>query len=273
MVNRKVVKPPPQPEGLIQTFATLIAEHDRISKNCDQVMSAKAQQDAARLKALLDGFGEARSAWEKDQATRADDFNLLQVMNLAEDEITHSKILAWLLDRRLEHGTHAQGNLGFRFFMEEIGSKLGAESLPQILSYPNAPYWVRCEVSGSESRVDIEIAARGKFIIHIENKISSFEGEDQTHREWRDLEMRAKELGVPRSNIHGIFLTLDRSEPANKNFLAVAWQQLVNVLDRFAMQAQAGEVKLFAAHYADAVRKLTLTESETEENQNEDPAV
>jgi hypothetical protein len=270
MVDRENPKVLLQPERLIQTFAALIAGYDQIANLRGQAEPKEMQHVTTKLKAWLDGFHEARSAWEKNQVTLADDFNLLQVMEVADDEATHSKILAWLLDRRLEHGTHAQGNLGFRLFLQELGPKLGLKS---TLPYPNETYWVRCEVSGSESRVDIEIAARGKFIIHIENKISSFEGEDQTHREWRDLEMRAKELGVPRSNIHGIFLTLDRSEPANKNFLAVSWQQLVTVLDRFAMQAQAGEVKLFAAHYADAVRKLTLTESETEENQNEDPAV
>jgi len=38
-------------------------------------------------------------------------------------------------------------------------------------------------IADDEARADIEIAARGKFIVHIENKIWSEEGEDQTHRE------------------------------------------------------------------------------------------
>lgn len=273
MIDRESSKVLLQPEKLIQTFAALIAGYDQIANLCGQAATKEMQHGLAEPRGLLDGFREVRSAWETDQVTRADDFNLLQVMEVADDEVTQSKILAWLLDRRLEHGTHAQGNLGFRLFIQEFGPELKSESPPQIMSYPNESYWVRCEVSGSESRVDIEIAARGKFIIHIENKIHSFEGADQTHREWRDLERRANELGVSRSNIHGIFLTLDGSKPANTDFVRVAWQRLVSVLDRFAEQTQASEVRLFAAHYAKAVRKPALTEPETEENENEDSVV
>ena len=136
------------------------------------------------------------------------------------------------------------------------------------MSYPTEPYWVRCEVSGNQSRIDIEIASRGKFIIHIENKIWSSEGPDQTHREWCDLERRAKELGIPTANVHGIFLTLDGSQPENKHFVAVRWDRIAKVLDSFAKKAQPKAVKLFAAHYAKAVRKLALAQSETEEGED-----
>ncbi len=231
------------------------------------------QDDLAVLPALLDGFQKARSAWEAKQVGLADEFNLFQVMGVADNEVTHSKILAWLLDRRLEQGSHAQGNLGFRLFVRELGPDLGAELTPQIMSYPNEPYWVRCEVCGDESRVDIEIAARGKFIIHIENKIWSAEGEDQTHREWRDLTKRAYDLGVPMMNVHGIFLTLNGSTPACKTFVAVGWRRIVTVLERFAEQAQPPEVKLFVAHYAKAIRMLAVMEPKTEQGINEDPQV
>ena len=63
------------------------------------------------------------------------------------------------------------------------------------------------------SRVDIEIAARSEFVVHIENKILSLEGSDQTDREWEDLEKRRRELGSSESNTHAIFLTLDGSDP------------------------------------------------------------
>lgn len=273
MVDRENSKVPLLPEKLIQTFATLIAGYDDIVNVCEQGSTKKLKDDPMKLTALLDGFREVRSAWERDQVTRADNFNLLRVIEVADDEATHSKILAWLLDRRLEHGTHAQGNLGFRLLIEELGPELGSASLSQIMSYPNESYWVRREVSGEESRVDIEIAARGKFIIHIENKIGSFEGDDQTNREWRDLERRAKELGISGSNAHGIFLTLDGRDAKNDNFVPISWRSLVPVLEGFAEQAQAVEVKLFVAHYAKAVPKLTLAEPETEEDKNEDTAV
>ena len=89
----------------------------------------------------------------------------------------------------------------------------------------------------------------------------------------RDLERRADELGIPRSNVHGIFLTLDGSPPASRHFVAVGWHRIVNVLERFAEHAQPPEVKLFAAHYAKVIRMLALTEPETEQGIHEDPSV
>lgn len=264
---------PPPPEPLIEIFAALLKGHDEVVNRWRQPAAARAQRERSELEALLRGFHEVGSAWEKKQETAADDFNLFEVMGVAGDEVRHSRVLAWLLDRRLEQGSHAQGSLGFRLFIEELGRELGAESTPTITSYPDEPYWVRCEVSGSQSRIDIEIASRGKFIIHIENKIWSSEGADQTNREWRDLERRAKELEIPTANAHGIFLTLDGCRPQNPHFVPVEWRRIANVLDKFAEEAKARDVKWFADHYAKAVRKLVLTQSKTEEGEDGNSAV
>jgi hypothetical protein len=184
-------------------------------------------------------------------------------MGIENLERFHSKILAWLLDRRIEHGTHAQGNLGFRLFLKELGKDLAVESNPQIITYPDEQYWVRCEASGDESRIDIEIAASGKFVIHIENKIQAPEGPKQIPRESRDLNERRKDLGVPKENSHAIFLTLDGTAPEDKRFRRfrpVRWGRIAHVFENFEKEAQPNEVKLFARHYAKAVRKLSAAE-------------
>jgi hypothetical protein len=126
-------------------------------------------------------------------------------------------------------------------------------------------YWVLSEVSSNESRVDIEIAAQKKFVIHIENKILAAEGKDQTGRERRDLRERAKELRIPQKNCHALFLTLDGCPPKNKVFRPIGWNRIAKVLDKFAEQAKPHDVRLFARHYAAAVRKLAVTEPETQE--------
>jgi hypothetical protein len=133
--------------------------------------------------------------------------------------------------------------------------------LSLITAYADATdYWVRNEVSGDEARVDIEIAARGKFLIQIENKIWSTEGGDQTNREWRDLERRAKELSVPKERCHAVFLTLDGSRAENEHFRPVGWNRIAKILDRFADLAEPPEVQLFARHYAKAVRSLSFVD-------------
>ena len=109
----------------------------------------------------------------------ADNFNLLHTMRLTRKELCHSDILAWLLDHRLEvFGTHAQCKLGFCLFLQRL-------DLPR--GYAKADYQVVREASGKEARLDIIIQAPGQFVIGIENKVDSQEGEDQTQREWADL--------------------------------------------------------------------------------------
>jgi hypothetical protein len=180
-------------------------------------------------------------------------------MQVEYDELRNSMILAWLLDRRIEHGTHAQGSLGLQLFLEELQADLDPARTLHIEEYPHERYWVRREVASSESRVDIEIAAGNRFIIHIENKIQSCEGDDQTHREWRDLNRRADSLGIPPAHRHAIFLTLDGQAAEDAHFRPVGWDRIGHVLSKFAEQARPPCVRLFARHYAEAVRKLAVS--------------
>jgi hypothetical protein len=214
-----------------------------------------------RFQKLLGGFHSTLRAWQKSEQKTASDFDLLETLQFSEDELRHSMMLAWLLDNRIERaGTHAQGNLGFRLFLEELGLNK---------DYATSQYWVLREVRGDESRVDVEIAARSQFIIHIENKIYSEEGVEQTSREWRDLSHRATQLSVKPNRVHGIFLTLAGRPSSNPNFILLSWRRIGNVLDRFSECAKAPEVSMFASHYARALRRMTIQQSNTDENENE----
>jgi hypothetical protein len=113
--------------------------------------------------------------------------------------------------------------------------------------------------------VDIEIVSQKNFVIHIENKIWAAEGTDQTGRESRDLLERAKQLQIHENRCHALFLTLDGCPPKNKVFRPIGWNRIAKVLDRFAKLAKPHDVKLFARHYAAAVRRLAVTEPEAKE--------
>lgn len=215
----------------------------------------------ALFRDLLDGFRGKFQAWRKSEENSASDFNLLDTLQIFGEEVRHSMMLAWLLDRRIERaGTHAQGNKGFLLFLKELG-------LDE--RYAESEYLVRREVRGDESIVDIEIAARGRFVIHIENKIYSEEGEDQTEREWRDLQERARDLGVKLSRAHGFFITLSGDPPTSKHFEELGWNRIASILDAFAEQAKAPEVSMFASHYARALRRMTIEQPETYEDEDE----
>jgi PD-(D/E)XK nuclease superfamily len=212
---------------------------------------AQAAYDREHICTLLVGYNETVERYRRQQEEVADDFNLLDVMRLTGKEIRHSMVLAWLLDHDIRKlGTHAQGNLGFRLFLNEFG-------LPIV--YSDNKYWVRREVAGDEAIVDIEVACRHQFLIHIENKIWSGEGTDQTDREWSDLQRRAAELNVTTPHVHGLFLTPHGMKPANPNFRAISWVRIVRVLEAFAERVKPPDVKLFTAHYARALRRFIVS--------------
>src|ERR1017187_8628655 len=151
-----------QVANLLVGFRSAIAQH----RNTEET---QAQKKLPLLRRLLGGFRDEHEKWAARQSLVADDFNVLQVLGIEYDELFHSKLLAWLLDPRIEHGSHAQGNLGFRLLLEEFRPELDSAGKLQIERYAER-YRVRREVSSDESRVDIEVVASGKFIIHIENE-------------------------------------------------------------------------------------------------------
>lgn len=259
---------------VLERHSTLAGAHTELADFIAGFVEAQKRSDDIAHKALpvvtatFEGYLAGRRKWEERQRLLAEDFNLFDVMDVQDDEVRHSMVLAWVLDSRLAHGTHAQGNLGFRLFLEEFKGELKLNH-----SISDVPYWVRREVSCGESRVDIEIAARDKFIIHIENKIWSAEGDNQTEREWRGLKERAEELKIPGENTHGIFLTRDASAPVSPEFHAVGWSRIARVFEKFAEQAGPAEVRLFTAHYAKAVRRFALTEPKPTEIENGEATV
>jgi hypothetical protein len=234
-------------EHLLSTFRTILATAAATSRE-------HAIHSHHSFESLLASFATALQAYRAGQKLKADDFNILAVLQLTQKEIRHSMVLAWMLDHDMSKlGTHAQGALGFRMFLRVAG-------LPE--SYADHRYWVRREVAGDESVVDLEIASRGNFLIHIENKIWSAEGQDQTDREWADVRRRSLQLGIDwdkgRGPVHALFLTPRAAKPLNPNFHPIGWGRVVAALDLFAQFAVPHDVKLFARHYARALTRFIV---------------
>ena len=222
---------------------------------CEQREAASIQKDS--LGRLIDGFKTKLKELWKRRKTTADDFNLLAVFDLESDEICHSKALAWLLnpDPRAK-GTHYQGNAGFHAFLEEFGLDL---------TCADQTYTVETEPAEDESRLDIRMVARGRWLIGIEVKIWAVEGDEQTHREWRDLRKKAKREQVPENCIHAFFLTPDGAEPKCKDFQPITWRRVAKVFRRFSENISPDEVALFARHCARAMEHFSPPPEEAEE--------
>lgn len=248
---------PEEASAALRLYQLLIAGYQRLAGG-----NPPSTDDIPRFESLLTGYARAIESDRQTQEATAADFNLLDVLRITGNENRHSMALAWLLDcNHRKYGTHAQGTLGFDLFLREVG--LPAE-------YAQSAYWVRREVAGEESRVDVEIGARGDFLIHIENKIWAGEGPAQTDREWADVLRRAAMLSIgPESGrVHALFLTPGGVAPLNAGFVPVSWRQIATVLDDFAQRSKPADVRLFAAHYARALRRFIVREERKGEEDN-----
>ena len=244
-------------------FVTLLSNFRAHQEAADVAAKAFEESQQEIFTSLLTGYASAWDAYRASQVNMADDFNILGVLGLTNKEIRHSMMLAWLLDHDMRrYGTHCQGSSGFRFFLSEIG-------LPA--SYADERYIVSREVSGDNSIVDLEIACREHFLIHVEIKIWSSEGVDQTNREWNDLQERAKSLDLktPNPAVHAFFLTPHGSRPECCHFIPISWRRIANVVKAFAEQAIPPDVRLFAAHYAKTLESFTRNISVTKEATDE----
>jgi hypothetical protein len=228
-------------------WANLLREFEplAVSSNDEQIVIPQFEQ-------LLDEYDRQQDSWREEQKSRADGFNILRTMRLNRKELCHSDILAWLLDPM---ETHAQGKLGFLLFLREL-------SLPEEFASKN--YRVIRELAGKESQLDIVIEAEGGFLIGIENKIDSEEGDNQTNREWNDLERRKIALSIP-TEITAFFLTPDEAKPLCNFFKPISWQLIANIFEAFADEAKAELVKIFAKHYAETIRNEIVPAIEEEQ--------
>jgi len=154
--------------------------------------------------------------YRQQQEQAADDFNLLEVMNLTGKEIRHSMVLAWLLDHDLAKlGTHAQGK-PLVFGLVPSASSTSSD-LP--IGYADCTYWARREVVGDESIVDCRglragvdssSTSRTRFglaratIKPTENGLICSAG--------------LPKLKVSAGDVHAFFLTPDGKKPRNVNF-------------------------------------------------------
>jgi hypothetical protein len=252
--------------GDLLNFQGLLSKFVKAEQNACTTARPKITEESRECESLLSGYHDAVLQWRELQNGLAEDFNLIELFGLVSDENRHSNVLAWLLSCDIYDATHSQQNLGFRVFAEELG--LSSE-------YPVGTYFVGREVQGEESRIDIEVYSKNRFIIHIEAKIDSIEGIKQLEREWRDLQRHAisDRCGVTDSaHIHAYFLTRGGEAPSHPNFKPISWGTIANVFEKFSESAKAESVSWFTQHYAHALRKY-ITSSDNRGHTNDNKTV
>src|SRR5665811_975561 len=117
MVKRKLEIP-----SVVQKWDVLLTEFGELRQVETNREFEADLAETHSIRNVLDGFHATREQYRKVRSSSADDFNILEVLQLARKELHYSKVLAWLLDHDLfGFGTHAQGPLGFQIFLEVLG--------------------------------------------------------------------------------------------------------------------------------------------------------
>jgi len=137
---------------------------------------------------------------------REPEFSVLDLLSFGNNEVALSSLLAWFLDERK---SHYHGNLFLATFVDACNLPLK----PDVLS----DYRVLTEYGVQEAIIDIMVYKRGEFLIYIENKILSAEGDDQTPREFRDMRRVGKSLRVPEESQFAVFLTPQGYPPSDRD--------------------------------------------------------
>jgi len=179
--------------------------------------------------------------------TKPPDFNVLSICGLTKKEVQHSAIIGWLLD---ETETHGQGSLFFNAFMELCGCEmLNGDRL----------YWTRTELPGMKSIVDIAVFRKRDFLLFLENKTISGEGENQLNREYGDLQRRGDDLGVSDDRRYAVFLTPDGRAPSTgraEDWRCISYGKLADKLVTVLPEVRDAKLKLFLNDWIQTARSL-----------------
>lgn len=162
-----------------------------------QVQALRARYGGTRPERVSNMLARARRIdadlceQRRSTATR---FNFFDALGLGDDELAHSRFLAFLLD---PGGRHDQG----AFFLGSFLARFGAA---QAANPPNLEAASVCvEFSAGQDRLDIVMLLPNFGAVCIENKTWSGEGKDQIARYQRWL------AGIPDGPKQLIFLTPD----------------------------------------------------------------
>lgn len=179
---------------------------------------------------------------------------------MAHQELGHSRLLAYLLDPRKDHGL---GDLFIKRLLQSVlstASYAGGEATVPVSSAELESWDLnRATVNREWHHVDILVQDQDhRLVVIIENKIRSGERPGQLRR-YLDVVRRHH----PGWRVVPLFLTLDGLPPSEETYLVVDYGLVCEVLDAVAgarAEVVNPDVKALAAHYTDMMRRRFLGE-------------
>ena len=218
-------------------------------------MAEPSTQDMEQL--LLDGRLEEIEAG-------LGGFNLFEAIGHTRREERHSDFLAFLLDPRQPHGLGAEFLTRFAVKVVKTTREASPMALSEIVLADLEGCLVRREyVLPEGGRMDVLcVDETHKFLLAVENKVDSGEGEDQLQRYRAFLEKRY-------GHFHRVlaYLTPDKDEASDENWGKIGYGEVLSIVEALAdkhRESLGDAVVMALDHYARMLRRHIVTDQESE---------
>ena len=148
--------------------------------------------------------------------------DFLAVMGRRDNENAHSDLLRWLLDQRCAPTVAPAALRRMADFLDgDRWQSLFAQASQTDSIAVRREFAIDAPTGDASDRLDILISGPG-FLVVIENKVGSDEGEDQTHRYWRWI---SSKTGL--RDRAALFLTPHGVTPGCPSFRPISYLQLL----------------------------------------------
>lgn len=201
---------------------------------------------------LLEAFEQDEQLKKLDE--RLEDFNPFYVLKLDEHEIRHSNVLAWLLSPAENHGL---GDIILRKLMDKLRRTNGVNEVPyQEKDFSDTV------VEREWRNIDIvAISEKNKFVLVIENKIRSKEGQNQLAKYADDIEKL-----YPGYKTVFTYLTLAGETPSDERYLTLRHSEIYGILEEVTSSSPSlitnSKVRDFLTHYMNTLEVIAVDDND-----------
>jgi hypothetical protein len=176
---------------------------------------------------------------------RTEACNLFVALGVAESEIRHSRLLAWLFDPR---GSHGLGTKYLGAFLELVCKEDGDDLADYKLDLRE--FDIQCE----EERIDLVLVHRaGRFVCAVENKVRIDQGDRQLETYRRKIESAYQDW-----TCKFVFLTLKGEKPADPAYIPIPYNRVLQTVIGTASPLLPGDEvdarALLFSNYAEVIR-------------------
>lgn len=188
-------------------------------------------------------------------------FNIFEALNIVNNEIRHSSVLAWLFN---PYESHNYDDGFFRLFMRSLLSSVEVEGF-NIFEIDEIDY-SDVQVIREWNRIDIAVFIRDKnkeIVLAIENKVWADEHNDQLsvyYNRLKDYQLDQNKAGINVILIP-VYLNPKQKDPTDKRWFKFSYEQISEIIN-YLYEKNKGKsdqtAELFVCNYLDIIRRFIM---------------